>query len=360
MRIISVAGTAKNTGKTTTALEIIHQCLAASYRLALTSIGYDGEDRDNITGLPKPRYFLPEGMLLATAKRCLEAGTAGYEMVIETEIQTILGRVILARITKPGLVVIAGPNRAKDLKTVLDQIGSLGANLTIVDGALNRIVPLIVTEGLVLATGAALSKDVKFIAEHLRAMANLFTLDITPEHRATLQEIQVIEKDGNETRLNTGSLLSENTALDIYRNVKGPVRSIIIPGACDPVLVKRLFNHGSDHFYQAQIILGDPLKLVASGDPVAWSQFIDQARKRGQTLTYLATIPILFTTINPFYPRFIPKSDTYEADQVDGVQLLNVVRDAVPNMPVFDILREPKPDLLPFLNLNDATEPMKD
>ena len=76
---IGFAGTAKNTGKTSTALHVLQLCHEHGLQVALTSIGYDGETMDNVTGLPKPRYWLEPGMLLATSERCLKAGTAGSD-----------------------------------------------------------------------------------------------------------------------------------------------------------------------------------------------------------------------------------------------------------------------------------------
>ena len=63
MRVIGIAGTAKNTGKTTTLVASI-KFFAENQKMFITGIGYDGEDFDNLTGLPKPRVFVPEGRLL--------------------------------------------------------------------------------------------------------------------------------------------------------------------------------------------------------------------------------------------------------------------------------------------------------
>jgi molybdopterin-guanine dinucleotide biosynthesis protein len=56
MLSLGVLGTAKNTGKTTT-LNALLKCLSEKL-LALTSIGFDGEDLDHITCLPKPNVFV--------------------------------------------------------------------------------------------------------------------------------------------------------------------------------------------------------------------------------------------------------------------------------------------------------------
>lgn len=109
MHTIGFAGTAKNTGKTTAALQVLDRAAEAGLCLAVTSIGYDGEQRDHVTGLPKPRYALPAGTLLATAEQTLPV--CGRLEILETSpIRTILGQVVIARMTEPGPAALAGPN----------------------------------------------------------------------------------------------------------------------------------------------------------------------------------------------------------------------------------------------------------
>jgi len=350
MRAIGVAGTAKNTGKTTTALEIIRQSAEAGLRTALTSIGYDGEDKDTITGLPKPRYYLPPGMYVATSERCLRAGSAGYTVKAATTVRTILGRIVVAEIDEPGLVVVAGPNRGVDLRLILDIFENLGTDLAIVDGALNRIVPMISTDGLVLATGAALDERIACVARHARAIHEIFAPGRAADSSAWGQRISIRADRGHVTELETGSLLGEDTALQIHRLIHGPVRDLVIPGACDPRLIERLLDHGLNCLREARLVLGSPLKLLASGDPLAWSSLLTEAYGRGQLVEYIEKIPLLFMTVNPFYPRYLPYAQAYEPANVNKCELLAAVQDEVPGLPVFDIKQPPGPDLLSLLH----------
>ena len=70
--IIGIAGTAKNTGKTTALGALIREATSRRLRVAVTGIGYDGEERDTITGLPKPRLDLPPGTIATTSEACLQ------------------------------------------------------------------------------------------------------------------------------------------------------------------------------------------------------------------------------------------------------------------------------------------------
>jgi molybdopterin-guanine dinucleotide biosynthesis protein len=352
MRTIGIAGTAKNTGKTTTALEIIQQVRGAGLRHALTSIGYDGEDRDNITGLPKPRYYLPAGSFVATAERCLLASSAGYTIKVNTDVRTILGRIVVAEVKEPGMVIVAGPNRASGLKTILEIFSKLDVDLTIVDGAINRIVPLIQTDGLVLATGAAFDERIAQVARHAQAIYNIFTPGLSKNGTSAGQRISIRMKNGQLIKLETGSLLGEDTALHIFRLAGQPISDMTIPGACNPHWIERLFHQRASRMNGVRLVLGSPLKLVASGDPLVWSDLLDKGRQGNQCIEYLEKIPLLFMTVNPFYPRYLPELRAYAAATVDKYELLAAVQGAVKNIPVFNIKQPPTPNLLPLLGIS--------
>ena len=109
--IIGIAGTAKNTGKTTTTSVILGELYEKKIQVGLTSIGYDGEEIDNITGLPKPRLLLNKGTILATAEKCLKAGSAVYDILETTNITTPLGKICIVKVVEEGLAVVAGPTK---------------------------------------------------------------------------------------------------------------------------------------------------------------------------------------------------------------------------------------------------------
>ncbi len=88
---LALIGLAKNVGKTTTTNYLLETLLGEKlYRaeeLALTSLGLDGEAIDVLTGLPKPRYVPPAGLIVATTADLLdqaESTGAKGEMSIRT------------------------------------------------------------------------------------------------------------------------------------------------------------------------------------------------------------------------------------------------------------------------------------
>jgi len=345
MLSIGFAGTAKTTGKTTTPLHVLASASRAGLRLALTSIGYDGENKDNITGLPKPRYWLEKGTCLATAQGCLKMGTARCGIHRVTGIRTVLGPVVIAEVETPGYVVLAGPNRKSDLRMVLEIFAGMGVEFTLVDGALNRLVPLTAADGLVLSTGAALDERIPVIAAHAQALIALFQPPCLPPSPESSSEegsmsIGLRLAGGQEIQLNTGSLLSEWTMETVAARFTQPVDSLTIPGACDPSLLQRLLERGNAQLEGADLVFGSPLKLAASGDPQGWSRLILQAASRGQRVFYQESVPPLLLTVNPFYPSYLQRFETYGPSTVDKIALLTEVREQVNQIPVIDI-RQP-------------------
>jgi hypothetical protein len=350
MRIIGFAGTAKNTGKTTTALQILDLSHQAGLQNALTSIGYDGENLDHVTGLPKPRYFLSPGDLMATADSCLEIGTAGYEIVEKTPIHTILGQIVIARVTQAGFGVLAGPNRSADLQRVYDIFDRLHTDLVFADGALNRLVPLISTDGLVLSTGAALDERIELIAEHAGALVDLIhsprwegsipggaTINLGWDHSASIA-------------LSTGSLLTPDTVMEAVRLSPKSPQQLFIPGACKPQILTQLLAE-KEFSDLNQVILESPLKAIASGSPQLWKTVIQELERRQGQLFMERILPVHLLTVNPFFPRFHVSTWQYEADEVDKIELLSAVRQKVKSIPVFDIRQPPLPDLLALVGL---------
>ena len=346
MQTISFAGTAKNTGKTTTALHMVERCHARGLRLALTSIGYDGEIKDNVTGLPKPRYVLQPGDWVATAEKCLKTGTAGYRVHHTSSIFTVLGRIVFVEITSPGLVVLAGPNRRTDLEQVLADFQRIGVDWVLVDGALNRLAPMICTGGLVLSTGAAFTEDIPTLAEHARALCAMFQFPCSPLPPITAVTLS-LPNGAPEIKLDSGSLLSQAAfqTLEAAAEASQP-HSILIPNACHPARLLELLTR-KPALREAQWVFGSPLKLLASGDPRLWETVWTDMHLPPQ---YFETLPLHCLTLNPFYPSYHAATWSYSEKFLDAEALLAAVRAQVTAVPVLNLRQPPIPDLLDILN----------
>ena len=172
--VIGIAGTAKNTGKTTTLQAVAGYLRAEGLPIFLTSIGYDGEDLDNVTGLPKPKVTVEEGDLVATALPLLEHASARFTGEEFTGVKCALGPVYRATAVSPGKVVIAGPASTEEVGTILRTAPA--ERTVLLDGALSRLAPLSLATSLIIASGAARSEDPRFIAKELQGIAAVMSL----------------------------------------------------------------------------------------------------------------------------------------------------------------------------------------
>jgi len=351
MITIGFSGTAKNTGKTTTTLKILDLCYQEGTRVVLTSIGFDGENRDNVTGLPKPRFFLNEGTIFATAEGCLPVCTADYQKILTTELRTPLGRVVLARTTSPGEVLVAGPNRTSDIRTLKTIVlENTSAQVILLDGALNRLVPMIEADGMVISTGAALVNDIPVLVKHTKAIMAIQNAQLVQTSMNDLYKITLVFDSGIGT-MPISSLLSDDTANHISSRLSKRLRELIIPGACDPFILRQVLEQNSVWMEGSRILFGSPLKIIASGKPVQWMECFNIMSRLDIAPGYLAKTPLCMLTVNPFYPDYNQETGAYSPAYVSKEKLLHDMRSEIQEVPVVDVMQPPLPDLLQICNI---------
>lgn len=323
--VLGIAGTAKNTGKTTVLsalLEEIEKQRPGAPPPALTSIGYDGENFDNVTGLPKPRIKVSEDQLLAVAERCLYSGGATVETLQTTNIQTPLGKIVLGRVTRPGRIILAGPNNRRDLARVLDLFSALGANLTIVDGALSRIAPLVLARGLILCTGAARNPDPRALASETRAVVEILrTAPLVGRGRVA----------GLKSVFNQAGFESLIEAL--------PWADTIL---IDGLLSGQYYSGLADRaglWAGKRLIFTDPVKLLLSGEPERTRRLIQILTEGGAEVGVAEPGRLAAVTVNPYYPKYRYDRKDYEVGYVDPDQLRRLVAESL-SVPCFDVVRQ--------------------
>lgn len=344
-RVLGILGTAKNTGKTTTTSVLLEIANNRNLSVGITSIGYDGEEIDNITGLPKPRVFAKIGTIIATSDRCLKAGTAKIEKLEETNFSTPLGNIAIGKITKEGLVVIAGPNKGDELSIIIEKLKRLGNELILVDGALNRIVPLMKTDALILTTGAARSIDNVFLAREVQCICNLFDLPkIDKRNLMNLEDINqkvvtLIQKDNSKKFSTINSLINLSDIQELMSRLDKETQSIFIPGVLTEFALNELIKKNSKLLKNKNIIIPNPTHLLVGSNTISLMDTLFKMKKLEINLKIIKTIPILAVTVNPFYPLYRYENSRYEKGWVNKDKLYNKVKSIV-TIPVIDIIRE--------------------
>lgn len=333
MLVLGIAGTAKNTGKTTTTVSIINHW-SNPRSLAVTSIGYDGESKDNVTGLPKPRLNMPAGALVVTAERCLAAGSARIETLEKTEISTPLGRLVVGRILKAGLVVMAGPNNEKALRHFITRLKEMEAGLLLVDGALGRLAPMAAADGLVLATGAARTRDLDRLALETAAFADIFSLPPVTSVAEPVCELS--------------SLLVEKQGQAAAAQANG-ANTVEFTGVVDAKPLAEFMEHLGTS--APDLIFRDPVKLLLAQDLVQTAVHIKGYIQKGAGVMVRKLLPLKAVTVNPFFPEYNEANRQYAPGYVDADQIYEAIANSI-SAPAVDVVRQGEAELARILGLN--------
>jgi hypothetical protein len=321
--VIGVAGTAKNTGKTTTLMTLINLLKEKKIcTVGLTGIGYDGENFDNVTGLPKPRIEVFEGMVVATADKCVKNAKAEIEILSETPIRTPLGRIVLGRVKKAGKVVIAGPVKGSDLRVILDGMAGFAAELIFTDGALGRIAPFTEADGLVLATGASRNSDISSLALETKSLLRLLSISVMKEKGVTAR---------------FGSVLTEKN-FSVFVNSFTAVDTMIAGGLFNGLFLEAVA--GNKALYGKRLLFDNPFKLLLAGETDATCAALEKIEKNVET-GVLKLANIIAVTVNPYYPKYRYTTGDYEEAYVDKTALVNAIRDVSPS-PCFNAVQTPR------------------
>jgi len=317
----------------------------------LTSIGYDGENIDNVTGLPKPKLPVEAGDIVATAEKCLPASTARFTVLAETGVRTPLGKISVVRITHPGLVVAAGPNKSSEVRAISEILGALGPGVTLIDGALNRIVPMSGTDCFILSTGAARSLDIPGLAKETECIRRIADLPLVP-HSSIIQEQNLTnaslldEKGVFLTATAQTSLLSESDAATaLEKAAETSAAYLYVPGIIGERALHYMTSTKNYQHMPRFLALQSPVKLLAFGNATGYSKWIELLADTGILTGTLQRIPLLAVTVNPFYPEFRYESASYQPAYIDPLRLHLTVQNAV-NAPVFNIVRQGVDELI--------------
>ena len=335
-RRLALVGLAKNTGKTETLAAILAEHAAAGRPVGVTSIGRDGEAHDVIDArIEKPRVHLQAGSLVATTGALLRSSGVAHERLLQTGVRTPLGEVVLARLSEKGTVEVAGPSAAADVRAVSEAMAELGAEQVLIDGAIDRRAASspAVADGLVMATGAVLSEDIEQVV-----LATTVAVDLIRLPRATdgadapsadgqATGSEEVPGDEDEQRITLQRRLvldGEPTEIAALLRQRPRASTLVIDGALserflEGLLAARLERAGRE----LRILVGDPTKVFLSRRGPGWYE------RQGLSIEVRQTIDLKAITVNPVAPQ---------SHRFDSRQLRELIEEAVPDVPVLDVL----------------------
>lgn len=313
----------KNTGKTVCLNYILHRLHELHAHVGVTSIGVDGEQVDSVFATAKPEVTLYEGTHFITSEQhYMKRQTVSVLEAVDSR-RTALGPLVTARVLVRGKVLLSGAATTGILRRHIEQLGFMGVDIAIVDGALSRLslASPTVTDAMILATGAAVSANVKQLVSKTRFLYNLILLDeVSPALRDRLSGIPsglwAVDSEGELHDLGIASVfLIDRVENDILRFGK----TLFASGAVSDRLLRVLATKDKD----ITLIARDFTKLFIT--PEAYTEFT----RRGGCLRVLQRSQLIAVTLNPTSPQgFL----------LDSKGTCDALSDAL-QTPVYDVMK---------------------
>lgn len=329
-KIVSVIGMAKNSGKTVTLNRIIEEAYYKNTCIGLTSIGRDGEKQDIVTSTEKPLIYINEGNIIATATELFNISKAKLEILRTTDFTTSMGNIIIARALSDGYVELAGPCTNSEIRRVSEMMVDLGAELVLVDGALDRSSSASpsISDATVLASGAVLSRDMNKVIDKTLHQVSLFNLEELDSRALSLAKeglydynIFLINEDEDIQGLDIKTAI--NSGAKIAATVREDTRYIVFSGSLVTKTLKDLVENVS--LRDITLVVRDATRIFIDSKDYKYFKRI------GIRIKVIDKINLLGLTINPYSPRgyyFNPK-DFHER-----------MSDAIPDTRIIDVMME--------------------
>lgn len=321
---LSIVGLEKNTGKTECLKYVLNRLPVEQKRIAVTSIGIDGETVDQVTRTQKPEIVLRQDMFFGTSEMHYRQRRLVSELIDVSDENTSLGRVVTAKALTSGKILLSGPSSSSSMQRWMTSMRRLGIDLVIVDGALSRLSSAspAVSQAMILSTGAAYSANLNTLVQKTAFIVDLINLDLTSEeNRRLLQPIEkgvwCIDSDRQLHDLHLASSLGQQISFDGVENCE----TLFVAGALVDGFLEKVINNKV--LRETEIVVRDFTRIFVS--PQLFRQFL-HARGR---IRVLQKSKLIAVTVNPTSPS---------GYVLDSNLLCKTLSEAI-NFPVYDLLK---------------------
>ena len=321
---LSIVGLEKNTGKTECLKYVLDRLPVHRKRIAVTSIGIDGETVDQVTRTQKPEIVLREGMYFGTSEMHYRQRRLVSELIDVSDENTSLGRVVTARALTGGKILLSGPSSATSLKRWMGEMRRLDIDLVVIDGALSRMSSAspAVSQSMILATGAAYSASMSTLVSKTAHVVDLVNLELTSEENIRKlmpleKGVWFIDKHGLIHSLDALTSLSK----DIHFEGREDCKTLYVAGALVDGFLEKVRKNKS--LKQVELVVRDFTKLFVT--PQQFRLFL----KAGGSIKVLQRSKLIAVTVNPTSPSgYVLDSDMLCDKLSEAIQL-----------PVYDLLK---------------------
>lgn len=322
---LSIVGLEKNVGKTECLNYILSRLPLQARKVAVTSIGIDGESKDQVTATKKPEIYLREGVLFSTSETYYKKRKLVSELVDITNERSSLGRVVTGKVRIGGKVMLSGPSSNPALSRWIRSVRALGADITIIDGAISRLslASPAISQAMILSTGAALSSNVNTLVRKTKYVVELINLPTVHEHLFKLLEhvengVWGVDCDGKAVDLGLRSSLAV-TASEL--KIPADIKYIYTAGALTDTFLKKVASGAG--VKDLTLVVRDFTKIFI--DEMVYRNFMHS----GGRIAVLQKSRLLAVCVNPVAPNgFVLDSDI----------LCEKLRETI-GFPVYDIVK---------------------
>ena len=324
----SIVGLEKNTGKTECFNYVMQRLPLDKIRVAVSSIGIDGETTDQVTKTAKPEIFLREGVYFGTSEKHYLTKLLTSELLEISDENTSLGNIVIGKALTPGKLLLSGPSSTNGLRRWMNEMRKYDIDLTIIDGALSRLslASPAVSESMILATGAAYSANINTLVQKTAFVVQMINLELTSqENYDTFIDINsgvwAIDFDADNDFEKKLVDLKVASSLSININTEGlkKCKTLYVSGA----LTDNFVNHIRQNkiFNETEIVVRDFTKIFLT--PMTYNTFVNNKRK----ITVLQKSKLIAVCVNPTSPNGIV---------LDSEKLCKTLSEAI-NLPVYDL-----------------------
>ena len=324
----SIVGLEKNTGKTECFNYVMQRLPLDKIRVAVSSIGIDGETTDQVTKTAKPEIFLREGVYFGTSEKHYLTKLLTSELLEISDENTSLGNIVIGKALTPGKLLLSGPSSTNGLRRWMNEMQKYDIDLTIIDGALSRLslASPAVSESMILATGAAYSANINTLVQKTAFVVQMINLELTSqENHDTFININngvwAIDSDNDNGFGKRLVDLKVASSLSININTEGlkKCKTLYVSGA----LTDNFVNHIRQNkiFNETEIVVRDFTKIFLT--PMTYNTFVNGKRK----ITVLQKSKLIAVCVNPTSPNGIV---------LDSEKLCKTLSEAI-NLPVYDL-----------------------
>lgn len=291
--------------------------------LGLSSIGLDGEELDAISRLPKPRVWLREGALVATAADCLRQSEAAFSVLERTGLRTGLGEILIAKVNRAGNCLLGGPSTAGGMRQAQEALRRHGAEKLFIDGAFSRQSHAAAAEAMVFVVGAHQSTSMERVAASAGLALRRFSL---PGAGSSLSFLLDESRPGFLDSRNGFHPLALASPLgqpgQVLDAVPGDAPFLYLPGAVDSAMAAILVKRRREHRFG--LLVQSPLSLVMA-DTALEKLFL-----LGRDIRVLRPLTLAFVAMNPCSPA---------GHRFDAAAFRAALR-AVTDLPIFDAMED--------------------